>query len=61
MDLVSKNLETLLGLHERASDDVSGEERAEETGWVAWEGDWATFGGRVRAVKGAGVREVHLF
>ena len=60
MDLVSKNLETLLGLNERGSQDVK-DVKEDGTGWVAWEGDWTTFEGRVRGVKGAGSGEVHLF
>jgi hypothetical protein len=63
MDLVSKNLEIMLGLHERVVDDASATmaKTGEQTGWVAWEGDWTMFGGRVRAVKAPGVDDVHLF
>lgn len=53
--LVSSNLDILLGLKER-------EEKVSEMsrGWVAWEGDWTGFGGRVRAVKAGGAGLVDL-
>lgn len=53
--LVSTNLDILLGLKER--DEKLGEI---SKGWVAWEGDWTGFGGRVRAVKAEGAGVVDL-
>ena len=53
IDLVSSNLEELLGLDK----DVKGL----DGGWVAWEGDWFTMNARVRGVKGSGSEVVDLF
>ena len=78
LDLVSKNLEIMLGVNERAGVDAgagafagvegqfaSEEKRKQEqgqAGWVAWEGDWTKFEGKVRAVKGPGAgKTVHVF
>ncbi|WVQ81918.1 hypothetical protein IAT38_004045 [Cryptococcus sp. DSM 104549] len=56
LSLVSDNLEELLGLN----DDGKGL-KAEEKGWVAYEGEVFGFGGRVRAVRGVAKGEVDLF
>lgn len=56
LDLVSSNLEELLGLN-----DGAGKLDDEERGWVAYEGDVFGFGGRVRAVRGDGAERVDLF
>ena len=53
IDLVSSNLEELLGLDK----DVKGL----DGGWVAWEGDWFTMNARVRGVKGLRSEVVDLF
>jgi len=53
IELVSSNLEELLGLDK----DVKGL----DGGWVAWEGDWFTMNARVRGVKGSGSEVVDLF
>jgi hypothetical protein len=53
IDLVSSNLEELLGLDK--------EEKGLEGGWVAWEGDWFSMDARVRGVKGVGSEMVDLF
>jgi hypothetical protein len=57
LDLVSSNLEILLGLESREFSSA-GDHRK---GWVAWEGDWTTFEGRVRAVRAEGGGPVDLF
>ncbi len=56
LDLVSSNLEELLGLKD-GKEDVTEMEK----GWVAYEGDMFGFGGRVRAVRGEGAEKVDLF
>ncbi|OCF30643.1 amidohydrolase [Kwoniella heveanensis BCC8398] len=59
LDLVGKNLETLLGLkdgHHRHS--YEGESQG---GWVAHEGDVFSLGGKVKAVRGVGQVAVDLF
>lgn len=53
IDLVSSNLQELLGLDK--------EEKGLEGGWVAWEGDWFSMNARVRGVKGHGSEVVDLF
>ena len=55
LDLVSANLEELLGLNDGVGL-VEG-----ERGWVAYEGDALGFAGRVRAVRGEGAEMVDLF
>ena len=56
LDLVSSNLEELLGLNDGM--DLLAEE---EKGWVAYEGDLFGFGGKVKAVRGTGAETVDLF
>lgn len=53
VDLVSGNLQKLLGLdtHNKAAD----------TGFVAYEGDFFSFQGRVRAARAPGAEHMHLF
>jgi hypothetical protein len=58
LDLVSSNLEVLLGLVDREQQ-AQVQARAER-GWVAWEGDWTSFEGRVRAIRPEGGRVVDL-
>lgn len=58
IDLVSKNLETLLGLEDREKASAGS---ALRKGWVAWEGDWTSLGGRVRAIRGESGEAVDLF
>jgi hypothetical protein len=50
MDLVSSNLEKLLGL-----------KKGEHEGWVAWQGDFFSLQGKVKAVRGEGRMTVDLF
>ena len=50
MDLVSANLDKLLGL-----------KSGEQQGWVAWEGDFFSLQGKVRAIRGEGSTGVDLF
>lgn len=52
VDLVSGNLERLLGLDEK---------KAADTGFVAYEGDFFSFEGRVRAARPPGAEHMHLF
>lgn len=53
--LVSTNLDVLLGLHlGKASVPTLTSEEKPKAGWVAWEGDWTGFGGRVKAVRAEG-------
>ena len=54
LDLVSSNLETLLGLD-------SASVKAVDKSWVAYEGDMFGFGGRVRAVRSQSADLVDLF
>lgn len=58
LDLVSKNLEELLGLSDRKAGVTLGEEGAS---WVAYEGDLFSMEGRVRAVKAHGSATIDLF
>jgi hypothetical protein len=53
IDLVSTNLEELLGLK---VDDFG-----RDNSWVAWEGDWFSINARVRGVKALGSETVDLF
>lgn len=53
--LVSSNLDILLGLKDSSAKVDEGAK-----GWVAWEGDWTGFGGRVRAVRAEGSGVVDL-
>lgn len=50
MDLVSANLDKLLGI-----------KTGEHQGWVAWEGDIFSMQGKVRAIRGEGSSRVDLF
>lgn len=56
--LGSSNLDILLGLKDREAVNVKG--NPVSRGWVAWEGDWTGFGGRVRAVRAEGAETVDL-
>lgn len=55
LDLVSSNLDILLGLKDAQA------VKSEGASWVAWEGDWTSLSGRVRAVKAEGAEMVDLF
>jgi hypothetical protein len=57
IDLVSANLEELLGLGKKEAIQGEGLEGA----WVAWEGDWFSMNARVRGVKGSDSEVVDLF
>jgi hypothetical protein len=58
IDLVSFNLEELLGLKvDDGPSSLSGREKS----WVAWEGDWFSINARVRGVKALGSETVDLF
>jgi hypothetical protein len=68
IDLVSANLEHLLGVKtktkEESEDEKSGIDLAEaeyEASWVAWEGDWFSLEARVRGVRSEGSDQVDLF
>lgn len=66
LDLVSSNLEELLGLKDRQGKEDAvksvSEEEGEGKSWVAWEGDLFGGGfGRARAVKSVGATRVDLF
>jgi hypothetical protein len=54
LDLVSSNLEELLGLND--GDELAAQDRD----WVAYDGDMFTLQSRVRAVRPAGADYVHL-
>lgn len=56
IDLVSTNLEHLLGVKEHKTEDAASEES-----WVAWEGDWFSLEARVRGVRSYGSDKVDLF
>ena len=56
LDLVSSNLEELLGLNDGKTSIAAGDK-----GWVAYEGDLFGFGGRVKAVRSEGSDMVDLF
>ncbi|KAK8854942.1 hypothetical protein IAR55_003681 [Kwoniella newhampshirensis] len=56
LDLVSKNLEELLGLNDDGKSVDDGKKA-----WVAYEGDLFGFEGRVKGVKGYGSEQVDLF
>lgn len=59
IDLVSGNLEELLGLKDGQSASAPDEN---EKSWVAWEGDlFSGAFGRVRAVRSRGAEKVDLF
>ena len=58
IDLVSFNLEELLGLK---NDDGPSSSFGREKSWVAWEGDWFSIDARVRGVKALGSDLVDLF
>ncbi|ORX38692.1 hypothetical protein BD324DRAFT_621954 [Kockovaella imperatae] len=60
IDLVSANLEELLGLNDRQDVHKADEDIGSES-WVAYEGDMLSFEGRVRAVKGHAREVVDLF
>lgn len=60
LDLVSKNLEILLGLKDRDATASANDNNSSRQGWVAWEGDWTTMGGRVRAIRGESGEAVDL-
>lgn len=58
IDLVSSNLEELLGI--KGGSGSKSVEVGEES-WVAWEGDWFSMEARVRGVKSMGSEMVDLF
>lgn len=58
IDLVSTNLEELLGLKDGS---VMAGDDSQEASWVAWEGDWFSLEARVRGVRAQGSETVDLF
>ena len=57
IELVSTNLESLLGVKAKSVDS----EMEESGSWVAWEGDWFSMEARVRGVRSEGSETVDLF